>query len=96
MSAGLLVVRRGGTLWGVPAAAVAAVERGPLGVAVRLAGGGELGGEAVVGLTGALPVRGLVAAVRRRLPAPAAGLAVWGSEPMVVVGVAPAGAGGAR
>jgi len=95
VSAGLVVVRRAGGLWGVPAAAVAAVEPGPLGVSVRLAGGGELAGEAVVGLTGDVPVRALAAAVRRRLPAPAAGLAVWGAEPMLVAGVPAAGGGGA-
>jgi hypothetical protein len=96
VSTELVVVRRAGALWGVPAAAVAGVEPGPEGVTVRFAGGGELGAEAVVGLTGALAVRGLAAPVRRRLPACAAGLAVWNAEPVVVMAVAPAPAEGGR
>jgi hypothetical protein len=92
----LVVVRRAGALWGVPAAAVAAIERGPEGVTVRLAGGRELGAEAVVGLSGEVSVRGLAPPVRRRLPPAVAGLALWNSEPVAVLGVAAAPAGGRR
>jgi hypothetical protein len=92
----LVVVRRAGALWGVPAAAVAGVERSPEGVTVRLEGGHELRAEAVVGLSGEVTVRGLAGPVRRRAPAAVAGLALWHSEPVAVLGVASAPAGGRR
>ena len=96
MSAGIVVVRRGGVLWGVPAEAVAAVERESEGLAVRLVSGDALDAEAVVALAGAARVQSLCRVVRRQFPAGAAGLTLWNAEPVVVFGPEPATAEGAR
>jgi hypothetical protein len=85
VSAAVLVVRRAGSLWAVPAAAVAGIERGERGVEVRLTGGGRLDAESVVALAAGVAVRPCSAALRRRLPDGVAGLALYRREPVMVV-----------
>jgi hypothetical protein len=84
VSAELVLVRRGGALWGVPAAAVAQVESRRGALALRLAAGGELAADGIVGLAHGVAVHRLPGAVRRRMPAEVAGLAIWGAEPVAV------------
>jgi hypothetical protein len=91
MSGGMVVVRRDGSLWGVPAETVAAVEKVDDGLAVRLVSGDAVAAEAVVGLAAGARIHSLSTAVRRRLPVGAVGLALWNAEPVVVLGDAGSG-----
>ncbi|MCL4839356.1 MAG: hypothetical protein KJ058_15485 [Thermoanaerobaculia bacterium] len=91
MSPDLLLLRQGGAgelLVGVPAGAVAGLARTADGVRLALAGGGAVAAREVVELARGVAVRPLPALLRGRLPAPlaaAAGLALWRSEPLVVL-----------
>ena len=96
MSAGFLVVRRDGALWGLPADLVATIERtgaaaaAPPGMAggaleVRFADGRRLQVDAVLTLAGELAPRPLSARLRHLLPPGAAGLAMLAGEPLVVM-----------
>jgi len=94
VSPDLLLLRDGEILVGVPAGAVTGVERTGQGVRLALAGGGEVAAREVVDLARGVAVRPLPAVLRGRLPAlpaqlaGAAGLALWRSEPVVVLGAA--------
>lgn len=90
MTGGYLIVRRDGALWGLPADDVATIERGAgarVGEAleVRLAGGRRLVVDAVLRLAGELEARPLSARLRAFLPSEAAGLAMLGGEPLVLM-----------
>jgi hypothetical protein len=94
MSPDLLLLRNGeigelgNLLVGVPAGAVASLERTAHGVRLALAEGGEVAAREVVELARGVAVRPLPAVLRGRLPAllaGAAGLALWRSEPVVVL-----------
>ena len=91
MSPDLLLVRDGELLLGVPAAAVTALERTAAGVRLALAGGGEVAAREVVELARGVAVRRVPAALRGRLPAGTAGLALWRCEPVVVLAAPGAG-----
>lgn len=104
----LVVLRRGGALLGIAAESVASVERrlessglpatdrGTGALAIRLTAGGTVEADAVLGHASGVAVRRLAPAVARRLPAGARGLALWGAEPLVVVGAAPSPPAGGR
>lgn len=91
MTGGFLVVRRNGTLWGLPAEAVAGIERvvnaprDTQAYQVRLADGGSLAVEAVLTLAEELPVRPLSTLLRRFLPPGSSGLALHGGEPILLL-----------
>jgi hypothetical protein len=80
----LLLLRRGGGLWGVAQAAVREVARRGRGYRVRLAGEHELAADDVVGVVADVPVRP-AGIVSRYWGEPAGGLAVHGATPLVVV-----------
>jgi hypothetical protein len=104
----LVVLRRDGALLGIAAESVAGVERrvdssgtpstdrGAGALAIRLTAGGTVAADAVLGHASGVAVRRLAPAVARRLPAGARGLALWGTEPLVVVGAAPTPSAGVR
>ena len=81
---GFLLLRRGGNLWGIANAAVDGLGRqgGDYRIAVA---GGALRADEILGVVEELRVWPLAPAVRRFWPQPAAGLAVHGSEPVVMV-----------
>lgn len=91
MSGGFLIVRRDGTLWGLPAEQVSGIERvervapAPSGLDLLLAGGGRLAVESVLTLAGDLAVQPLSARLRRFLPAGSSGLAMHAGEPIVLM-----------
>ncbi len=96
MSAGFLVVRRDGALWGLPADQVATIERaeaapgaapasGRGALEVRFANGRRLAVDAVLTLAGELSPRPLSARLRHLLPPGASGLAMLAGEPLVVM-----------
>jgi hypothetical protein len=91
VSAELVLVRRGGALWGIRTEEVAAVEGRGGRVSLRLAAGGELPADGVVALAHGVAVHAQPESVRRRLPSGVAGLALWHAEPVAVLG---AGRGG--
>ena len=81
---GFLLLRRGGGLWGIANAAVDGLAR--RGADYRVAvGGGELVADEILGVVEELRVWPLAPVVRRFWPQAAAGLAVHGREPVVVV-----------
>lgn len=86
MSGAFVVLRRSGALWGLPAAAVVAVERGGERLRVRLATGAELDAESVVALADRLEIRRIPRSLRGRLPAGTRGLALHRGEPLLVLG----------
>lgn len=86
MSGAWIVVRRQGALWGLPAAAVVAVERGGERLRVRLTRGGEIDAESVLALTDRLEIRRVPKPVRGRVPAGTRGLALHAGEPLLVLG----------
>ena len=99
MTGGFLVVRRGGTLWGLPADQVSGIQRTETvekpevpatggGIELRLAGGGRLAVDAVLTLAAELAVRPLSARLRPHLPAGSAGLALLAGEPLVLMTLA--------
>jgi hypothetical protein len=87
----LLLLRRGGGLWGVAHAAVREVSRRGRGYRVRLTPEGEdgddreLAADAVVGVVDGLAVRPAGGVMARYWSEPAGGLAVHGTTPLVVV-----------
>jgi len=85
VSGSWVVIRRAGALWGVRASSVAAVEGGGERLCVRLAAGGELEVEAIVGLADRLEVRRAPSAARRLLPDGVAGLALHRGEPLLIL-----------
>lgn len=87
---GFLLLRRGGSLWGIANAAVDGLARCGEGFRIAISGNGgdgagELVADEVVGVVEDLSVRPVAPAVRRFLPEPFAGLAVHGQLPVVVV-----------
>lgn len=96
MSGSWIVIRRAGALWGVRASSVAAVVGGGERLCVRLAAGGELEVEAIVGLADRLEVRRAPSAARRLLPDGVAGLALHRGEPLLILDDPGAASGGVR
>lgn len=87
---GFLLLRRGGGLWGIANAAVDGLARQGKDYRIAIAGsagsgGRELMADEILGVVEELRVWPLAPAVRRFWPEPAAGLAVHGREPVVVV-----------
>jgi len=81
---GFLLLRRGGSLWGIANAAVDGLAR--RGMDYRIAiDGGALVADEILGVVEDLRVWPLAPMVSRFWPEPAAGLAVHGREPVVVV-----------
>jgi hypothetical protein len=85
MSGSWVVVRRAGALWGLRASSVAGVEGGGGRLRIRLAAGGELEAEAVVGLADRLEVRRTPSAARRLLPDGVGGLALHRGQPLLIL-----------
>lgn len=87
----LLLLRRGGGLWGVAHAAVQEVSRRGRGYRVRLTpegeggAGHELAADAVVGVVDGLAVRPAGGVLAHYWSEAAGGLAVHGTTPLVVV-----------
>lgn len=87
----LLLLRRGGGLWGVDHAEVREVSRRGRGYRVRLTpegeggAGHELAADAVVGVVDGVAVRPAGSVMARYWSEPAGGLAVYGTTPLVVV-----------
>lgn len=87
----LLLLRRGGGLWGVAQAAVAEVSRRGAGYRLRLipagegGAGQELAADAVVGVADGMAVRPAGGVLARYWNEAAGGLAVYGTTPLVVV-----------
>lgn len=85
---GLLLLRRGGLLWGVANTAVEGLVRGEGGFRISLGGPAAdtaLRADEVLGVVEGLPVRPAAPALRRFWPERAAGVAVYGREPLVVI-----------
>lgn len=90
---GFLLLRRGGNLWGIANAAVDGLGRQGTDYRITIAGGaggvGSAGGvlraDEILGVVEELRIWPLAPVVRRFWPQPAAGLAVHGSEPVVMV-----------
>ena len=84
---GYLLLRRGGGLWGIANAAIDGLVRTGADYRIRIGGGGgaALAADEILGVVEELRVWPLAPAVRRFWPEPAAGLAVHGGEPVVVV-----------
>lgn len=84
---GFLLLRRGGNLWGIANAAVDGLGRQGMDyrIAVGGSGGSDLRADEILGVVEELRVWPLAPVVSRFWPQPAAGLAVHGHEPVVVV-----------
>ncbi len=86
---GFLLLRRGGGLWGIANAAVDGLARQGGDYRITIGGAGEDGGDLVadeiLGVVEELRIWPLAPVVSRFWPQPAAGLAVHGREPVVVV-----------
>jgi hypothetical protein len=87
---GFLLLRRGGNLWGIANAAVEGLGRQGRDYRVSIGGSGGNGGselraDEILGVVEELRVWPLAPVVRRFWPQPAAGLAVYGHEPVVMV-----------
>jgi hypothetical protein len=85
---GYLLLRRAGGLWGIANAAVDGLVRRGADYRITIgggSGGGVLAADEIVGVVEDLRVWPLAPAVCRFWPEAAAGLAVHGSEPLVVV-----------
>jgi hypothetical protein len=87
---GFLLLRRGGGLWGIANAAVDGLAREGRDYRITIAGsagsgGSDLVADEILGVVEELRVWPLAPMVRRFWPEPAAGLAVHGREPVVVV-----------
>jgi hypothetical protein len=81
---GFLLLRRGGGVWGIANAAVEGLAR--RGADFRItAGGAALVADEILGVVEDLAVRPTAPVVRRFWPEAAAGLAVHGETPLVVV-----------
>ncbi|MEW6338698.1 MAG: hypothetical protein ACOY3Y_06020 [Acidobacteriota bacterium] len=85
--AGLLLLRGGGCLWGVPDEEVERLEGERDRVTLRLRRG-SLIAEAVLGVARAVRIHPAGASLRRFWPEPCGGLAVHDGRPLVVVDVA--------
>jgi hypothetical protein len=81
---GFLLLRRGGLLWGVANAAIEGLALRGGGFFVALAGT-TLVADEILGVVDDLVVRRTAPALRRFWPDTAAGMAVHGDEPLVVV-----------
>jgi hypothetical protein len=81
---GFLLLRRGGGLWGIANSAVDGLARRGTDYRITIAGG-VLAADEILGVVEDLRVWPLAPAVSRFWPQPAAGLAVHGREPVVVV-----------
>jgi len=84
---GFLLLRRDGNLWGIANAAVDGLGRQGVDyrIAVAGSGGGALRADEILGVVEDLRVWPLAPVVSRFWPQPAAGLAVHGHEPVVMV-----------
>lgn len=88
---GFLLLRRGGNLWGIANAAVDGLGRQGVDYRITIAGGSggsggsDLRADEILGVVEELRVWPLAPVVRRFWPQPAAGLAVHGHEPVVMV-----------
>jgi len=83
---GFLLLRRGGGLWGIANTAVDGLARQGGDYRITVAGsGGDLVADEILGVVADLRVWPLAPAVCRFWPEPAAGFAVHGREPVVVV-----------
>ena len=86
---GFLLLRRGGGLWGIANSAVDGLARRGMDYRIAIANGGGSGGalvaDEILGVVEELRVWPLAPAVSRFWPEAAAGLAVHGREPVVVV-----------
>jgi hypothetical protein len=84
---GFLLLRRGGGLWGIANAAVDGLARQGRDYRITIAGSGgsDLVADEILGVVEELRVWPLAPMVRRFWSEPAAGLAVHGREPVVVV-----------
>ena len=81
---GFLLMRRAGGVWGIANGSVEGLARD--GAGYRIAAGGEaLAADEILGVVEDLRVWPLAPVVSRFWPQPAAGLAVHGREPVVVV-----------
>lgn len=81
---GFLLLRRAGGVWGIASAAVEALAR--RGADFRItAGGAALVADEILGVVEDLAVRPAAPVIRRFWPEAAAGVAVHGSTPLVVV-----------
>jgi len=89
VSGSFVVVRRSGSLWGLPAEAVAAIESGEGHLRIRFAAGGALEVDTLVGLARHLDVRRAPRAISRWLPEHTVGLAIHQGEPVLVADGAP-------
>ncbi len=93
MSADFVIVRRDGALWGFAAASVTAIARrgenagNPAlrAIELRFANGATHGVDAVVRIASELRPRPISARIGAHLPAGAAGLALFGGEPVVLL-----------
>jgi hypothetical protein len=81
---GFLLLRRGGGLWGIANAAVDGLARRGTDYCITI-DGGVLVADEILGVVEELRVRPLMPAVSRFWPETAAGLAVHGKQPVVVV-----------
>ncbi len=100
---GFLLLRRGGNLWGIANAAVDGLGRQGMDYRVTIAGsagsgGSDLRADEILGVVEELRIWPLAPVVSRFWPQPAAGLAVHGHEPVVMVdpGRPPAALSGER
>ncbi|HSS75843.1 MAG TPA: hypothetical protein VLV54_03780 [Thermoanaerobaculia bacterium] len=84
---GFLLLRRGGGLWGIANAAVDGLARHGVDYRITIGGngGGDLVADEILGVVEDLRVWPLAPAVSRFWPEAAAGLALHGREPVVVV-----------
>ncbi|MBW8875352.1 MAG: hypothetical protein JF614_10355 [Acidobacteria bacterium] len=87
---GYLLLRRGGGLWGIANAAIDGLVRRGADYRITIGdsggnGSGVLAADEILGVVEDLRVWPLAPVVRRFWPQPAAGLAVHGGEPVVVV-----------
>jgi hypothetical protein len=81
---GFLLLRRGGGLWGIANSAVDGLARRGADYRITI-DGGALAADEILGVVEDLRVWPLAPMVSRFWPEPAAGLAVHGREPVVVV-----------
>lgn len=81
---GVLVLRRGGGLWGVPNAQVEGLARQGREYRVTT-GAGVLAADEILGVVADLAVRPVPAVIRRFWPEAPVGVAVHGGEPVVMV-----------
>ncbi len=81
---GVLVLRRGGGLWGIPNAQVEGLAR--QGGEYRVTtGAGVLAADEILGVVAELAVRPVPAVIRRFWPEASVGMAVHGAQPVVMV-----------